>query len=152
MAPSSFVLAGVLGFVALDGRLGREKDRAYFLLSSLGVLIATVSSTLDHLRGGFENPWLWIPVVSGVFGTTVAFAVGLLPGKSRGDLTIYTLAMLILMAVGPLGLILHVAFDLGVGNAVVVERFIRQAPVMAPMVFANYGLMGALALLEARSR
>ena len=28
-----------------------------------------LSSTLDHARTGFTNPWLWIPLAAGVFGT-----------------------------------------------------------------------------------
>lgn len=35
-----------------------SKSRLYFLLASFGVLIATVSSVIDHVRTDFSNPWL----------------------------------------------------------------------------------------------
>ena len=44
-------------------------------------------------------------------------------------------AMLLLIAVGGIG-------------AVVVERFLRGAPVLASLLFANVGLLGLLVLLD----
>jgi hypothetical protein len=148
LAPASFSLVGILGLVTLSRLQPEErKSSLYILLSSLGVAIAAVSSVFDHLRGGFSSPWLWIPTVVGTFGVIVAFFVGTLTGRSRGDLTTYTFSMLALMVVGPLGLVLHVLHDLGAGHAIVLERFLRDAPIMAPMAFANMGLMGLIALL-----
>ena len=114
----------------------------------MGVLVALISNVFGHMRGGFTNPWLWVPTVAGIFGAVVALALGLLRSPGRADLMAYSLAMGALLAVGPLGLVLHVLFDLGAGGAVVVERFLRGAPILAPMVFANMGLMGILALLD----
>jgi len=162
LAPLTFVLVAVLGLIALSrdadspGALGQplfhqlpvSKDHAYFLLASSGALIATVSSIFDHLRGGFENPWLWVPTLTGIFATVVAFMLGVLTRPNRADLTTYSAAMGILLIVGPLGVVLHMLFDLGVGGAIVIERFLRGAPVLAPMVFANMGLLGLLALLD----
>lgn len=162
LAPLTFVLVAVLGCVTLSrdadgpGALGQpllrqlplSKDHAYFLLTCMGALIAAVSSIFDHLRGGFENPWLWVPTLTGIFAAVVAFILGVLPRPNRADLTVYTAAMIILLFVGPLGVVLHVLFDLGVGGAVIVERFLRGAPILAPMVFANMGLLGLLALFD----
>ena len=102
------------------------------------------------MRGGFENPWLWVPTLSGLFGVTVAFLLGLMTNPTRGDLAVFSLAMGLLLVAGPLGLLLHILHDLGAGNALVVERFLRGAPVLAPMVFANMGLLGLIALLDPR--
>ena len=164
-APPTFILVGVLGLVALSaesggaGAFGKvlwrslplRKDQAYFFLASLGVLIALVSSVFDHMRGGFTNPWLWVPALSGAFAAVVAFVIGLFPAPNRADLTVYAAAMGLLLVVGPLGLVLHVLFDLGVGSAIILERFLRGAPILAPMVFANMGLLGILALLDPRT-
>lgn len=164
-APPTFVLVGVLGLAALSREsqqdtgafsellfraLPLSKDQDYFWMACLGVLIALVSSVFDHMRGGFENPWLWIPTLSGVFGVTVAAMLGLLQSPRRADLTIYALAMGLLLVVGPLGFVLHVLNDMGVGGTIVIERFLRGAPVLAPMVFANMGLLGVLVLLDPR--
>lgn len=166
-APPTFALVGLLGLTALSREAQQDvsafrapllrtlplrKDQAYFWLTCLGVLIALVSSVFDHLRGGFENPWLWVPTLSGLFGLAVAAMLALLVAPTRADLTVYVLAMGLLLAVGPLGLVLHVLHDLGAGGAIVIERFLRGAPVMAPMVFANMGLLGVLVLLGPRTR
>jgi hypothetical protein len=164
-APPTFVLVGLLGLTALSResqddtgafslslwqKLPLSKDQAYFWMACLGVLIALVSSLLDHMRTGFENPWLWIPALSGVFAVAVAAMLALLASPSRADLTVYALAMGLLLAVGPLGFVLHVLNDMGVGGTIVIERFLRGAPVLAPMVFANMGLLGVLVLLDPR--
>lgn len=163
LAPPAFMLVGILGLLALSksiegipGALDTvslpawpiEKSRVYFLLTSLGVLIATVSSLFDHLRGGFTNPWLWVPVLCGAFGTITAFALGLISKPTRADLTVYLAAVGLQLVVGPLGLVLHVLHDLGVGGEIIIERFLRGAPILAPMVFANMGLLGLLVLLD----
>jgi len=148
LAPPAFALVGILGFVTLSARPVEQKTRDYILLSTLGILIAAVSGVIDHLRTGFTNPWLWIPTVVGVFATVVALTLAFVKTRSRGELTTYAVTMLIMMVTGPLGLVLHFIHDLGVGNTIVVERLLRQAPLLAPMVFANYGLMGLLALMD----
>ena len=148
LAPASFALVGILGLVTLSGlRPESRKSSLYLLLSSLGVAIAAVSSVVDHVRGGFASPWLWIPTLAGIFGVVVTFFVGTLSTRSRGDLMTYTFSMLVLLVIGPLGLALHMLHDLGAGHAIVFERFLREAPILAPMAFANMGLMGLIALL-----
>jgi hypothetical protein len=88
--------------------------------------------------------------VTGVFGTITAVTTGLLRTRSRGDIIVYALTMIVLILVGPLGLLLHFLSDLGPGMTIVFERLLRQAPILAPMVFANFGLMGLVALLGER--
>lgn len=162
-APPTFTLVGVLGLVALSREsqgdtgafsaplfrtLPMRKDQLYFWMACLGVVIALVSSVFDHLRGGFENPWLWIPTLAGIFSVAVAALLALLASPKRADLAVYAMTMGLLLAVGPLGFVLHVLNDMGVGGAIVIERFLRGAPVLAPMVFANMGLLGVLVLLD----
>jgi len=168
LGPLTFALVGVLGISAAwvedppdSGRLtllfGRRlqmplsKTRAYFLLIGLGVLATVISSVLDHARTQFENPWLWIPTVIGVFGTIVAVMLGVIERPSRADLTIYTVTMLLLILVGVVGALLHINDDLTAGRTFVAERFIRGAPILAPLLFANMGTLGLLVLLDPRS-
>ena len=56
--------------------------------------------------------------------------------------------MLLLMAVGMVGAILHIQSNLVNEGIVVLERFIRGAPFLAPMLFANVGLIGLIVLLD----
>jgi hypothetical protein len=164
LGPLTFALVGLLGIsaawveeppdsgtlVLLGGRrlqLPYSKTRAYFFIVGLGILATVISSVLDHARTGFVNPWLWAPTVIGIFGTTVAITLAALDAPTRIDLLTYTATMLLLCLVGVVGAILHINDNLSL-NTVVVERFIRGAPVLAPLLFANMGSLGLVALLN----
>ena len=67
---------------------------------------------------------------------------------ARGDVLTYVAAMLLLIAVGAVGALLHIQSDLSLNQAVIAERFLRGAPVMAPLLFCNMGLLGLIALLN----
>jgi hypothetical protein len=166
LGPLTFALVGLLGISAawiedppdsgvltlLGGRrlhLPYSKTRAYFLIVGLGILATVISSVLDHARTGFVNPWLWVPTTTGVFGVVVAIMLGLLDTPTRADLIIYTATMFLLIGVGMVGAVLHINDNLSL-STVVIERFIRGAPVLAPLLFANMGSLGLIVLLDAR--
>jgi len=165
LGPLMFALVGVLGISAAwvedppdSGRLRLlgertiqlpySKTQAYLMLVGLGALSTVISSVLDHARTGFVNPWLWLPTVIGVFGTVVPIALALLPRPGRADVTIYIAAMVLMIAVGVVGAVLHVQDSLTSELRFVPERFIRGAPVLAPLLFADIGGLGLLALLS----
>jgi hypothetical protein len=58
--------------------------------------------------------------------------------------------MFLLLAIGGIGAVLHLRLDLGPGGQVVSERLLEGAPVMAPLLFSNMGLVGLVALLPER--
>jgi hypothetical protein len=168
LGPLMFCLVGLFGLSAAwveeppdSGRLRMpggwhlpmplSKTRAYFLMFGLGNLITTISAVLDHARTGFKNPYLWIPVVVGLFATFVSAQLGFIERPNRGDLTIYVVAMLLMIATGLIGLVLHVDDNLTSRGQFVAERFIRGAPFLAPLLFANMGMLGLVALLDPRS-
>ena len=169
LGPLAFCLMGWVGISAVwpedpagSGRLkllgGRtlqlpySKTQAYFFLVGLGLLMSLISSTLDHARTGFDNPWLLIPLAAGVFGSVVPIVIGLTDHPSRADLVSYTVTMLLMILVGVVGAFLHVRADLSGGPAsqVVVERFLRGAPFLAPLLYANFGMLGLIALVNPR--
>lgn len=129
-------------------QLPYSKTRAYLFMVSLGTLATLFSSSLDHARSEFENPWLWIPLIAGVFATVVAAALGIVQKPTRSDLATYLAAMLLLIVVGVVGAVLHVQFDLTTESIVIPERFIRGAPFLAPLLFANMGVLGIIAILN----
>ncbi len=164
LGPLTFSLTGLLGISAawvenpadsgvlmLTGRrrlaLPYSKSQAYFFMVGMGSLATVISSVLDHARTGFVNPWLWVPTAAGVFGTVVAATMGVIERRRWVDLAIYTGAMLLMIAVGVVGAVLHVVDDLTAAGAFVVERFIRGAPFLAPLLFANMGSLGLFVLL-----
>ena len=165
LGPLTFALVGVLGLSAAwiedpadSGilvlrpgwrlRLPYSKTRAFIFWVSLGILATVISSVLDHARTGFQNPWLWVPTVAGVFAVVVAAALAAIDRPSRADVTIYVLTMVSLTLVGVIGLVLHVQDDLTSQGLFVAERFIRGAPFLAPLLFANMGTLGLIALLD----
>jgi hypothetical protein len=169
LAPLTFALVGLMGISAIwteqpvdSGRMnllaGRKlslpfsKTRAFFFMVGLGILATVISSVLDHARTNFENPWLWLPTAIGVFGTFVTILLGILDSPRRGDLLTYLTAMLLLLAVGMIGVILHILRNLGLDHVIVVERFIRGAPFLAPMLFSDMGALGLLILLDPREK
>ena len=163
IGPLVFSLVGLLGITAIwpedppeSGRLwffgGRSiqfpysKTRAYFFMVSLGTLATLISAVLDHARTSFQNPWLWVPVFAGVLGVIAPFVLGVIPNPKRGDLLIYFLVMGLLILVGLLGAGLHVLENLTSRGEIVIERFIRGAPFLAPLLFSNMGMLGWLNL------
>lgn len=165
MAPLAFVLVGVLGMSAawiehptnsgmlkLPGnrtlRMPYSKTQAYSLMVCFGILVTLVSATLDHGRTGFENPWLWLPLVVPIFAAVISFLMGLKHKPSYSDLVTYTTAMILMGVVGVIGFYFHVQYDLTAGGKFVFERFLRGAPFLAPLLYANMAAMGLMVLLD----
>jgi hypothetical protein len=169
LGPLTFALVGTMGMIAvwleespdsgwLTLLLGRKfqlpfsKTSAFFLMVALGILATVISSVLDHARTSFENPWLWLPTGIGIFATVVGVVLGASQRPSRIDLSTYVAAMLLLVLVGMLGVFLHIQRNLVMENAVVVERFLRGAPFLAPMLFADMGALGLVILLDPQEK
>lgn len=165
LGPLTFSLVGLLGISAAwledppgSGRLlilgGRpiqlpySKTRAFFFMVCLGTLATVISSVLDHARTHFENPWLWVPTIGGVLGTVVAATLGALDRPATWDLRFYAWTMTLLIVVGIVGAVLHIQDNLAFGETIVVERFIRGAPFLAPLLFCNMGALGWIALMH----
>ena len=165
LGPLMFAMVGTLGLSAVwreeppdSGRLTLwgstrlqlpyPKTQAYFYIVGMAILATVISSVLDHARTNFSNPWLWIPTIAGIFGTAVAVTLGAINKPTRADLITYFAAMVLLILVGIVGFLLHVNVNLIADGTIVLERFIRGAPFMAPLLFANVGTIGLIALLD----
>jgi hypothetical protein len=165
LGPLTFCLVGLLGLSAawlesppdsgkltlvrgIRLRLPFSKTRAYFFLVGLGVLASLISMVFDHARTGFENPWLWVSAAVAIFGTVVPVILGMQEKATRTDLATYTVAMLALILLGVTGMLLHIGQNLVSDGTIVTERFIRGAPFLAPMLFADMGTLGLIALLD----
>ena len=167
LGPLAFAFIGIFGTSAawvemppgsgqlrLPGNLRLQlpypKINAYFYITATGVLITLVSSVLDHAATGFENRWLWLPTAGGTFAMVVATVLGMIERPTRADLWTYVGAMILLLAIGVAGAGLHLLFNLGPSRQLVPERLLRGAPLMAPLLFSNMGLVGLIALLPER--
>src|SRR5690606_4619709 len=114
-------------------------------------LSTLLSSVLDHARTQFANAWLWIPTLVSVFATIVGFHITMLERPHRYHVAFFVAIVMLLLGNGLTGTVLHVDDSLTSRNQFVAERFIRGAPIMAPMLFANIGAFGLLILLDPRS-
>jgi hypothetical protein len=169
LGPLTFALVGLLGIssawiedpmdsgvlVLLAGkrlRLPYSKTRAYFFITGMGSLATVISSVLDHARTNFSNPWLWLPTAVGIFATVVAVVLGAEEQPSRLDLFTYLGAMLMMILVGVLGSVLHIGQNLTSQGTIVGERFLRGAPVLAPLLFADIGSIGLLVLMNPKEQ
>ncbi|RMF54094.1 MAG: hypothetical protein D6746_14885 [Bacteroidetes bacterium] len=169
LGPMAFVVVGLLGLSAAwiehptgsgtlvitrrrRWRLPFSKTRAYFFITGMGTLAALISSVLDHARTGFTSPWVWLATALAIFGTVCAVAMGLLRHRTRADLLTYVAAMLLLLGGGVLGAYLHIQANLVGESLFVPERFLRGAPVLAPLLYTNMGLIGLVVLLDPRER
>jgi hypothetical protein len=135
----------------LGGRhlqLPYPKTQAYFYIVGMASLATVVSSVLDHARLNFADPWLWLPTAVGVFGTVAAVMLGAIARPTRADLFTYMVAMILFIIVGMIGAWLHFGSNLIAGGTIVQERFLRGAPLLAPLLFANVGMLGLLVLLD----
>lgn len=165
MGPLAFAMVGVLGISAawieepagsgtlvLPGNhrlhLPYSKTRAYFFIVGMGMVAALVSSVLDHARTGFLGSGVWFATAVGIFGMVTAVVMGAIDQPTRLDVITYIVAMLLLIMAGPIGAWLHIQGNLIAGNTIVVERFLRGAPFLAPLLYTNMGLLGLIALLE----
>ncbi|MBT4003200.1 MAG: hypothetical protein HOF10_07765 [Chloroflexi bacterium] len=125
-----------------------SKTRGYLFLVALGMLAMLVSSVFDHARTGFENPWLWLPTVVGIFAVVVAVVLGVADEINENDVKTYFVAMTLMMLTGLIGTALHIQTDLTSDFQFVQERFLRGAPFMAPLNFVNMGMLSLIVLLD----
>ena len=164
IGPLTFSLVGVLGVIAavvedppgsgqmivpglLRWRVPFSKTQQYTIWVGLGILATLLSSVLDHGRFNFENVWVWVPTIVGVFATVATITLGTIDKPSRGDYATFIAAMLALILVAIVGFFFHVQVDLARMNAIVPERFLRGAPFLAPLLFADMGTLGLIILL-----
>jgi hypothetical protein len=165
LAPLTFALVGVLGLSAIwveqpvdsgilfffDGRrmqLPYSKTRGYFFWVSMAMLATLISSVLDHARTNFSNPWLWVPTAAGILGVVVSLGIGFLEKPGHGDIWVFFVAMLLIILVALIGLVLHVLNNLTADNSIVGERFLRGAPILAPLLFADIASLGLVVLFD----
>jgi len=167
--PLSFTGVGLLAIIAVledtrpeSGRLTLPgiltfntpipQTRQFLWLIAFGLYAATLSAFLDHGRTNYENIWVWTPVVLGVFGAVATTLMALYHRHTPADWFFFFVIMLLMIGIGVLGLGLHLNADLPEGGeTIVVERLIRGAPVMAPMLFAIMGTFGVITMVGAET-
>jgi len=138
-----------LGLLLIANRLVDPQSREWplwILLLALGGFIGNfVFSLSDHAQNGFYNPLEWLPVI------TSAAAVGCLTVPFVMEVTRpyvrWCAAVLGVQAViGVVGFFLHAAAVARQPAASWFEKVLTGAPPLAPLLFPNLVLLGAIGL------
>jgi len=122
----------------------------WVLLLALGGFAGNLAFSLaDHAENGFFSPYEWVPVF--VAALAVGFlTVPLVMRGSRGYLRLCFAVLALEAAVGLWGFILHMAGNLRGPSGSMFENIIYGAPPMAPLLFPNLALLGAIGLWQLR--
>ena len=162
LAPLSYAGVGLVGWVAVmsetpDGRLRFgpwlqldlrwSKTRVLMGLVTLGFLGATLTSYLDHAQYGYTAPE-WIPVFAGLLAFLYTSAVTLWPDLDPIDARGLLATLLGMVVVGLLGLAFHLSRDLADTGQLTLERLRSWAPILAPLLFTDLGLLGLVSALR----
>jgi hypothetical protein len=133
-----------LGLLLVMNRMvdakSEEWPRWVILLGLGGVVGNFVFSLTDHAQNGFFYWTEWIPVVSSAFAVGFLITIFLTP-ISRRFLGLCALVLLVQVAVGLLGFVLHTRANLRGPSQDRLENFIFGTPALAPLLFPNLALL-----------
>ena len=153
-APLAFVALGSIGILTtLDDRPAlrnynlTQKTRWLLLATAFWFFATALVAYFDHAQTGFRNIYTLIPFYVGIFAALILF----LQAYSRPDPGLSILlgiTMLLSLIVGLLGLSFHLSVDLAGRGSFQWTRVFYQAPGLAPLLFCDLGIWGALVFLD----
>ncbi len=120
-----------------------SRDRHFLWLVGLGFAGSALTSMIDHAQYGYTFYKL-IAIVFGLFATAVVITTAISRTWSRGDELTYFWTMIAAVAVGILGFGFHLSADLAGTGQISLERVLAFAPVFAPLLFSDLGVLGLL--------
>ncbi len=128
-----------------------SRDRHFLWLVGLGFAASTITSIIDHAQYGYTFYKL-IAIIFGLFASSVVISLAVSKNWSKGDETVYFWTMITSVVVGLLGFGFHLSADLaGTGN-LSLERILAFAPVLAPLLFSDLGLLGLLIVAQPKKK
>ncbi len=120
-----------------------SRDRHFLWLVGLGFGASAITSMIDHAQYGY-NFYKLIAIVFGVFATTVVITLAVSKNWRKGDELVYFWTMVAAIVVGLLGFGFHLSADLAGTGALSLERILAFAPIFAPLLFCDLGVLGLL--------
>ena len=128
-----------------------SRDRHFLWLVGLGFAWSAVTSLIDHAQYGY-SVYKLIAIVFGLYSTTVVLTAATSRTWSRGDELVYFWTMIAAVVVGILGFGFHLSADLAGTGQISLERILAFAPVFAPLLFSDLGVLGLLVVAEPGSK
>lgn len=120
-----------------------SRERHFLWLVGLGFGASALTSIIDHGQYGY-NLYKLIPIAYGLFATSVVLTLAVRRAWSRADELTYVWTMLAAFAVGTLGFAFHLSGDLAETGQLSLERVLVFAPVLAPLLFCDLGMLGLI--------
>ena len=105
-------------------------------------------SLADHAVNGFYRPSEWIPVISSAVAVGFLLLLLIVPRNSNSSYLWTCAAVLLLqMAVGAAGFLLHLTADLHGPSTSLYQNIIHGAPPFAPLLLPNLAILGLIGIL-----
>ncbi len=128
-----------------------SRDKHFLWLVGLGFGASAVTSTIDHAQYGY-SVYKLIAIVYGLFATSVVITIALSNQWSKKDELVYFWTMIAAIVVGVMGFGFHLSADLaGTGN-ISLERMLVFAPVFAPLLYSDLGMLGLIIVAKQRRK
>jgi hypothetical protein len=120
-----------------------SRDRHFLWLVGLGFAASALTSIIDHGQYGY-TPYKLIPIVFGLFSTSVVVTLAISKSWTPGDELTYFWTMIAAIVVGVLGFAFHLSGDLADTGQFSLERILVFAPILAPLLYADLGILGLI--------
>ena len=164
LAPLAFAGISLLGLYAITEEVeGKEgilrvpglgtfhapisRNRHFLWLVGLGFAASALTSIIDHAQYGY-SPYKMIAIVFGLFATSVVITIALSKQWTKRDEFVYFWTMIAAIVVGVMGFGFHLSADLAGTGQLSLERMLVFAPVFAPLLYGDLGMLGLLVVAE----
>jgi hypothetical protein len=168
LAPLAFAGISLLGLYAVteetEGQPGMltvpglgtfhapiSRDRHFLWLVGLGFGASALTSIIDHAQYGY-TPYKMIAIVYGLFVTAVVITIAVSKQWTKRDEFVYFWTMIAAIVVGVLGFGFHLSADLAGTGELSLERMLVFAPVFAPLLYGDLGMLGLLVVAVQRRK
>ncbi|TGE30938.1 hypothetical protein [Desulfosporosinus sp. Sb-LF] len=153
-APLAFVALGCIGLLtSLDDHPKSrsynltQKTRWLLLATAFWFLVTGLVAYFDHARTGFSNIYTWVPFYVGIFAAAILFFQAY-SYPDHGLSLLLGITLVLSFMVGLLGFAFHLSADLAGRGSIIWSRVFYQAPGLAPLLFCDLGVWGALVFLD----
>ena len=146
-------VGGSSGVLIIHG-LGRfhapiSRDKHFLWLVGLGFGASAITSIIDHAQYGY-NVYKLIAIVFGLFATSVVLTIALSDKWSKKDELVYFWTMIAAIIVGVMGFGFHLSGDLAGTGKISLERMLVFAPILAPLLYGDLGMLGLIVVAQQR--
>ncbi|MGA7723604.1 MAG: hypothetical protein WCA84_20730 [Ignavibacteriaceae bacterium] len=124
-----------------------SRERHFLWLVGLGFGASAITSIIDHAQYGYSF-YKMIAIIFGLFSTSVVLYLSVAREWTRGDGLVYFWTMITAVIIGVLGFGFHLSADLAGTGAISMERILAFAPVLAPLLFSDLGMLGLLVVAQ----